>query len=58
MTTARPGRGTSLTTQLVASVVALFVVVTIVTGTATVLLMRHQLIAQIDDQVATQVTSP
>lgn len=55
MTTARPGRGTSLTTQLVASVVALFVVVTIVTGTATVLLMRHQLIAQIDEQVATQV---
>lgn len=46
--------GWSLTTKLLASVLALFVGLTAVTGTATVLIMRHQLISQIDDQIAEQ----
>ena len=44
-------RGWSLTTQLIASVVALFAVVTLLTGAATVLVMRQQLVQQIDEEI-------
>ncbi len=48
-------RSLSLTTKLVASVVTLFVALTAVTGTATVLVMRHALTQQVDDQLAEQL---
>ena len=48
-------RAWSLTTKLVASVVALFVALTLVIGGTTVLVMREQLVAQIDEQLAKEI---
>lgn len=45
----------SLTTRLLASVVALFIAVTLITGSATVLIMERTLTAQVDAQLRQQV---
>lgn len=45
----------SLTTKLIASVVALFVAVTALTGATTVLLMQRQLVQQIDQELQQSV---
>ncbi|WP_370890789.1 ATP-binding protein [Janibacter sp. GXQ6167] len=45
----------SLTTKLLASVIALFIAVTLITGTATVLVMQRTLTSQVDTQLTQQV---
>lgn len=47
-------RGWTLTRQLVTGVLVLFVLLTAITGTTTVLVMRHQLVVQIDEQLQQQ----